>query len=210
MQLCLHLLNCKKTAALYTNCLKKRNCYQTTNKPINTMKKLILIAAIIFGSNLAHAQNQLDTSDLFEGSLAEAIKGLEMPKVFIGSGKFDHSASIGRLKDIFNDSGEAFREIFCQMSEEFPGIHYTNDMKVPYIKVDDYYSKNIKNHSYDSTRYIKSAPEYDTFLGKPILIEREVIYCYNSEGKNIRSIQITRFNREIVSVSDDAEELALK
>ena len=173
------------------------------------MKTLILAMSLILSSNLLNAQSQLDTSDLFEGSLAEAIKGIQMPEVFTGSGR-NHSSSIGRLKDIFNDSGEAFREIFGQMSQEFPGVVYTNDMKVPYIKLDDYYNKNIKNHSYDSTRYIKSAPEYDTFLGKPILIEREVIYCYNSEGKNIRSIQITRFNREIVSVADDAEELALK
>ena len=173
------------------------------------MKKLILTIAIIFGSNLAQAQNQLDTSDLFEGSLAEAIKGIQKPEVFTGSGH-NHSSSIGRLKDIFSDSGEAFREIFGQISPEFPGVVYTNDTKVPYIQLDDYYNKNIKNHSYDSTRYVKSAPEYSKFLGKPVLIEREVIYCYNSEGKNIRSIQITRFNREIVDVSDDAEELALK
>jgi hypothetical protein len=32
---------------------------------------------------------------------------------------------------------------------------------------------------------------------------------YNSEVKNIRSMQITRFNREIVNVGDDSEELAL-
>jgi hypothetical protein len=174
------------------------------------MKKTILITAIIFGSNLAQAQSQLDTSDLFEGPLSEAIKGLQKPKVFIGSGNFDHSASIGRLKDIFSDSGKAFKEIFSQMSEEFPGVLYPNDMQVPYIKLDDYYCKFIKNHFYDSTRYTISNPKYTTFDDKLILVEREVIYCYNSEGKNIRSIQITRFNREIVDVSDDAEELVLK
>jgi hypothetical protein len=173
------------------------------------MKKLVLAIVIILGSNLAQAQSQLDTSDLFEGPLSEAIKGFEKPKVFTGGGNLDHSASIGRLKDIFSDSGEAFREIFGQMSEEFPGVLYPNDMEVPYIKLDDYYSKYIKNHFYDSTRYTKSDPKYTTFDDKLILIERESIYCYNSEGKNIRSIQITRFNREIVNVGDDSEELAL-
>ena len=213
MQLCMYPLNCKKTAALYTNCLKKRNSYQTTNKPINTMKKLILIAAIIFGSNLAHAQRQLDTSDFFEGYLAQVIKDAPRPKVFIGSGKFDHSASIGRLKDIFNDSGEAFREIFGQMSEEFPGVTYSKDVSVPYIKLDDYYRENIKGHVYDSTRYTGSDPNQPDYIqenGKSILVERETIHCYDSTKTRVRFIQITRYNGEIVSVLDNGAELALK
>ena len=174
------------------------------------MKKSILITAIIFGSNLAHAQSQLDTSDLFEGSLAKILKDCPRPKVYGGTGNLDHSSSIGKLKDIFSDSGEAFREIFGQMPEEFPGIIYANDMSVPYIKLDDYYSKNIKNHSYDSLRYSVQNPKYDTRDGRFVLIEREGIDCYDSYGKRVRFIEITRYNGEIIAVLDNAEELALK
>ena len=39
-----------------------------------------------------------------------------VPKVFIGSGKFDNRFSIGKLKYFFNDSGESLREIFGQMA----------------------------------------------------------------------------------------------
>jgi hypothetical protein len=172
------------------------------------MKKLILIAAIIFGSNLAHAQSQLDTSDFFEGYLAQVIKDAPRPKVFIGSGKFDHSSSIGKLKDIFSDSGEAFREIFGQMSEEFPGVTYSNDASVPYIKLDDYYRENIKGLVYYSTRYSVSEPNYIQENGKSILVEREMIHCYDSTNTRVRFIQITRYNGEIVSVLDNAKELA--
>jgi len=62
-----------------------------------------------------------------------------VPKVFIGSGKFDNRFSIGKLKYFFNDSGESLREIFGQMAKEFRGVVYTNDIDVPHIKLEYYY-----------------------------------------------------------------------
>lgn len=169
------------------------------------MKKSILIIALILGFHSAQAQ--LDTTDLFEGMLSQVIKDAPRPELFNGSGKFDHRYSIGKLKYIFNDSGESFREIFGQMAEEFPGVVYANDMDVPHIMLEDYYRKNIKDHSYDSLRYSVSVPYYDKYDGRSILIERERIDCYFSGKSRLRFIQITRFNGEIVSVIDDAPEL---
>ena len=103
------------------------------------MKKSILIIALILGFHSAQAQRQLDTTDCFEGMLYQVIKDAPRPKVFIGSGKFDHRHSIGKLKYIFDDSGESFREIFGQMAEEFPGVVYADDMDVPHIKLEYYY-----------------------------------------------------------------------
>ena len=179
------------------------------NNKSHIMKKIVLTISIILGSNLSQAQIQLDTTDLFEGSLSKILKDCPRPKVYGGTGYLDHNYSVGRLKDIFSDSGESFREIFGQMPEEFPGIVYANDMSVPYIKLDDYYSKNIKGHSYDSLRYSVQNPKYDTRDGRLVLIEREGIDCYDSEGKGVRFIEITRYNGEIIGVLDSAEELAL-
>jgi hypothetical protein len=174
------------------------------------MKKSILIIALILGFHSAQAQRQLDTSDLFEGMLYQVINDAPRPKVFIGSGKFDHRHSIGKLKYIFNDSGESFREIFGQMAEEFPGVVYANDMDVPHIKLEDYFRENIKDHCYDSLRYSVSVPYYDKYDGRSILIEREKIDCYFYGKSRERFIQITRFDGEIVSVLDDAPELGMK
>ena len=175
------------------------------------MKKSILIIALILGFHSARAQRQLDTTDFFEGMLYQVIKDAPRPKVFIGSGKFDHRHSIGKLKYIFNDSGESFREIFGQMAEEFPGVVYANDMDVPHIKLEDYFRKNIKDHFYDSIRYSVSHPYIQEINGKSVLIEREGIECYNSDKiYRVRFIQITRYNGEIIGVLDNAPELGVK
>ena len=174
------------------------------------MKKLILALALISGLNSAQAQRQLDTSDLFEGALAQVAKNLPRPKVFLGTGDFDHSSSIGKLKNIFSDNGESFREIFSQMPEEFPGVIYANDMDVPHIKLEDYFRENIKDHSYDSLEYSVSHPYIDEFNGKSGLVKREGIECYNSDKIRVRFIEITRFNGEIIAVLDNAPELWIK
>lgn len=174
------------------------------------MKKSILIIALILGLHSAQAQRQLETSDLFEGMLYQAIKDAPRPKVFIGSGKFDHRHSIGKLKYIFNDSGELFREIFGQMAEEFPGVVYANDMDVPHIKLEDYFRENIMNHSYDSLYYHVQPSSYTEWDGKLIFTERESVECYNSDKIRVRFIQITRYNGEIISVLDNAPELGMK
>ena len=174
------------------------------------MKKSILIIALILGFHSAQAQRQLDTTDLFEGMLYQVIKDAPRPKVFIGSGKFDHRHSIGKLKYIFNDSGESFREIFGQMAEEFPGVVYANDMDVPHIKLEDYFRENIKDHSYDSLYYHVQPSSYTEWDGKLIFTERESVECYNSDKIRVRFIQITRYNGEIIGVLDNAPELGMK
>ena len=174
------------------------------------MKNLILAFALISGLNAAQAQRQLDTSDFFEGALAEVAKNSPRPKVFFGTGDFDHRSSIGKLKNIFSDNGESFREIFSQMPEEFPGVIYANDMDVPHIKLEDYYRKNIKDHSYDSLEYSVQEPKYRERHGKLVLIEREGIECYNSDKIRVRFIEITRYNGEVIGVLDNAPELGVK
>jgi hypothetical protein len=171
------------------------------------MKKLILALVLISGLNSAQAQRQLDTTDFLEGHLAQVAKDAPRSEVFTGSGKLNHRSSIGKLKNIFNDSGVTFEEIFGQISSEFPGVVYADDMSVPYIKLENYFIENIKDHVYDSLRYSKEAPKYIQKNGRSILVERESIDCYDSEQKRVRFIQITRYNGEIVSVLDNAPEL---
>jgi hypothetical protein len=94
------------------------------------MKNLILSIAFIFGSNLAHAQFQLDTSDSFEGLLSQAILEAPRPKAYDGMGYLDHSSSIGALKNIFSDSGESFSRIFDNLPSEFPGATYSEESEI--------------------------------------------------------------------------------
>ena len=171
------------------------------------MKKLILSIAFIFGLNLAQAQDKLDTSDFFQTAVSQAAKDLQPVKYYIGTGDFDHSSSIGKLKNIFNDNGESFREIFGQMPEEFQGVVYANDMSVPYIKLDDYFKRSIKDHSYDSLSYSEAPSKYINENGKLILVERETINCFNASKERVRFIQISRYNGEIVHVLDNCSDL---
>ena len=83
-------------------------------------------------------------------------------------------------------------------------------MDVPHFKLEDYYRKNIKDHSYDSIRYSVQEPKYRERNGKSVLIEREGIECYNSDKIRVRFIQITRYNGEIIGVLDNAPELGVK
>jgi hypothetical protein len=169
------------------------------------MKKLILITAIIFGSNLAHAQSQLDTSDLFEGLVYQVAKGMPKPIIYERSGRFNHKYSIGKLKTLLEDSGESFREIFDTMPEKFPGATVFLDGIYQQVSLENYYEKFIKNHSYDSIKYSIDEPYYTKVNSKMVRVERESIDCYNSSGIRVRFIEITRHSGEIVLVMDNLE-----
>jgi hypothetical protein len=176
---------------------------QTT---IKTMKKLILSIAFIFGSNLAQSQSQLDTSDAFEGPLSQAILEAPRPKVYDGIGYLDHSSSIGALKSIFSDSGESFSRIFDNLPSEFPGATYSEESEIQ-VKVEDYFRKSIKGHSYDSIAYAINESEIVND-GKIVKVEREIINCFNSnQSGRARFIQISRYDGEIVHVLDNCSDL---
>lgn len=170
------------------------------------MKKSILTIAFIFGSNLAQAQFQLDTSDSFEGPLSQAILSAPRPKAYDGMGYLDHSSSIGALKNIFSDSGESFSRIFDNLPSEFPGATYSEESEIQ-VKVEDYYRKSIEGHSYDSIQYAINKSEI-VEDGRIIKVERESINCFNSnQSGRARFIQISRYNGEIIHVLDNAPEL---
>lgn len=168
-------------------------------KTTKIMKKSILSLAFIFSLNLAQAQDfKLDTSDAFEGPLAKLIKDAPRPKVYDGTGEFDHSYSVGKLENIFNDNGASFESIFSQMSSEFPGvILQSNQGYIGNISLEEYFIKEIKGHSYDSISYS---------IDKSILsedIEYEGISFYNAnDPERVGFIQITRKNGEIINVMD--------
>ena len=176
---------------------------QTT---IKIMKKLFLALALISGLNSAQAQFRLDTSDAFEGPLSQAILGSPRPKVYDGIGYLDHSSSIGSLKNIFSDSGESFSRIFDNLPSEFPGATYSEESKIQ-VKVEDYYRKSIKGHSYDSITYAINESEI-VKDGKIVKVEREIINCFNSnQSGRARFIQISRYDGEIVHVLDSCSDL---
>jgi len=170
------------------------------------MTNLILLIAFIFGSNLAQAQFQLDTSDSFEGPLSQAILSAPRPKAYDGIGYLDHSYSIGALKNIFSDSGESFSRIFDNLPSEFPGATYSEESEIQ-VKVEDYYRKCIEGHSYDSIAYAINKSEI-VIDGRIVKLERETINCFNSnQSGRARFIQISRYDGEIVHVLDNAPEL---
>ena len=170
------------------------------------MTNLILLIAFIFGSNLAQAQFQLDTSDSFEGPLSQAILSAPRPKAYDGMGYLDHSSSIGALKNIFSDSGESFSRIFDNLPSEFPGVTYSEESEIQ-VKVEDYYRKSIKGHSYDSIEYSINESEIVND-GRIVKVERESINCFNSnQSGRSRFIQISRYDGEIVHVLDNCSDL---
>jgi len=170
------------------------------------MTNLILLIAFIFGSNLAQAQFQLDTSDSFEGPLSQAILSAPRPKAYDGIGYLDHSYSIGALKNIFSDSGESFSRIFDNLPSEFPGATYSEESEIQ-VKVEDYYRKSIEGHSYDSIAYAINKSEI-VIDGRIVKVERETINCFNAnQSGRARFIQISRYDGEIVHVLDNAPEL---
>ena len=170
------------------------------------MTNLILLIAFIFGSNLAQAQFQLDTSDSFEGPLSQAILSAPRPKAYDGMGYLDHSSSIGALKNIFSDSGESFFRIFDNLPSEFPGATYSEESEIQ-VKVEDYYRKSIKGHSYDSIAYAVNESEIVND-GRIVKVERETINCFNSnQSGRARFIQISRYDGEIVHVLDNCSDL---
>ena len=176
---------------------------QTT---IKIMKKLFLVLALISGLNSAQAQFRLDTSDAFEGPLSQAILGAPRPKVYDGIGYLDHSSSIGALKNIFSDSGESFSRIFDNLPSEFPGATYSEESKIQ-VKVEDYFRKSIKGHSYDSIAYAINESEI-VEDGRIVKVEREIINCFNfNQSGRARFIQISRYDGEIVHVSDNCSDL---
>ena len=170
------------------------------------MTNLILLIAFIFGSNLAQAQFQLDTSDSFEGPLSQAILSAPRPKAYDGMGYLDHSSSIGALKYIFSDSGESFSRIFDNLPSEFPGATYSEESEIQ-VKVEDYYRKSIEGHSYDSIAYAINESEI-LEDGRIVKVEREIINCFNSnQSGRARFIQISRYDGEIVHVLDNCSDL---
>lgn len=170
------------------------------------MKKLILSIAFIFGLNLAQAQFQLDPSDSFEGPLSKAILEAPKPKAYDGIGYLDHRSSVGALKNIFSDSGESFSRIFDNLPSEFPGATYSEESEIQ-VKVEDYYRKAIKGHSYDSIEYAINKSEI-VKDGRVIKVEREIINCFNSDqSERVRFIQISRYDGEIVHVLDNSSDL---
>ena len=171
------------------------------------MKNPILSLAFILSLNLAQAQDfKLDTSDAFEGPLSEAIKDAPRPKVYNGVGYLDHSSSKGLLKSIFEDSGESFSRIFDNLPSEFPGITYSEESEIR-VKVEDYYRKSIKDHSYDSISYGINKSEI-VKNGRIVKVEREIINCFNSnQSGRVRFIQISRYDGEIVNVLDNCSDL---
>jgi hypothetical protein len=169
------------------------------------MKKLILTIAIILGSNLSQAQSQLDTTDLFEGLVYQALKGMPKDSIYEIDGGFNHKSSIGKLKTILEDSGKSFREIFDTMPEKFPGATVFIDGSYQKVKLKNYYEKFIKDHSYDSIKYSIDEPYYTKSNSKVVRVERESIDFYNSSGIRVRFIEITRHFGEIVFVTDNYE-----
>ena len=171
------------------------------------MNKWILCLAMIMGINFVQAQNEIDTSDSFIKLVNEAAKSFKPIKIYTGNNQSDHSASIGQLANIFNNTGKAFWTIFSTLDTAFPGVVYANDMSVPHIPIAVYYHRFIKDHSYDSLAYSSQTPKYITQDGKLKYVEREIINCYDVNKKRVRFIQITRYNKEIIHVLDNGEEL---
>ncbi len=171
------------------------------------MKKFALTFVLISGLNSAQAQDfKLDPSDAFEGPLSQAILGAPRPKVYDGIGYLDHSSSIGALKNIFSDSGESFSRIFDNLPSEFPGVTYSEESKIQ-VKAKDYYRKGIEGHSYDSIAYAINKSEI-VKDGKIVKVKREIINCFNSnQSGRVRFIQISRYDGEIVHVSDNCSDL---
>ena len=170
------------------------------------MKKLILALALISGLNSAQAQFQLDHSDSFEGPLSQAILRAPRPKAYDGIGYLYHNSSIGALENIFSDSGESFSRIFDNLPLEFPGATYSEESEIQ-VKVEDYYRKSIKGHSYDSIAYAINESEIIND-GRIVKVEREIINCFNSnQSGRARFIQISRYDGEIVHVLDNCSDL---
>lgn len=113
---------------------------------------------------------------------------------------------MGALKSIFKDSGESFSRIFDNLPSEFPGITYSEESEIQ-VKIEEYYKKSIKGHSYDSIVY--SVNESEIIIGgRVIKVVREKISCYNfNQNRRVRFIQISRFDGEIVSVLDNCPDL---
>jgi hypothetical protein len=173
------------------------------------MKKLILTIAIILGSNLTQAQNpNLDTTDLYESLLAETIKKFKeefgnFKEPYAGVG-LDHRSSIGKLKNLFSDSGKTYREITDSLSPEFPGIfinsYYGKDTM---LTIDQYFEKYIKNKSLKSFRrlrlgYHEEPARFRSSTNQVI----EYLYFYTRKEKRVRFILISRVDNEIVSIED--------
>ena len=107
---------------------------------------------------------------------------------------------------IFSDSGESFSRIFDNLPSEFPGATYSEESEIQ-VKVEDYYRKGIKGHSYDSITYDINESEIVND-GRIVKVEREVINCFNSnQSGRARFIQISRYDGEIVHVLDNCSDL---